>query len=314
MSDALYVVSGESAEIGVIDVATDAMIGTIRLTDASFPHHIYLSSDRSVLAVAIPGVDLSAGHASAATGHGGGHTGGGAVLLLDAFTGQKKAAMVLDETNHNAIFTPDGAEVWTAQMTSGAVLRLDATTLEERGRIQVGSGPAEVTFDVNGTRAFVANGGSADVSVIELATGQVSGRLAVGATPVGAWPGNDGRMYVDNEAGRSISVIDVATSKVVRTIELGFMPAIARTAPDGKLWVTDPDAGRVVLYGDGAQPEDTVQVGAGAHAIAFLSDGNKAYVSNQSAASVSVIDVATRVVTKTIPVGVKPNGLVVRAK
>ena len=299
-----------------IGLASDVVVATIRLTNAMYPHHIYVSPDRSVLAVAIPGIDLSQGHAAPTGGHGGGHgsSGGGALILLDALTGAKRAAKMLAEMNHNAVFTPDGAEVWTSQMSSGAILRLDAVTLEERGRIQVGSGPAEVTFAKDGTRAFVANGGDGSVSVIDVSTKQVVATLPVGATPVGAWPGDDGRMYVDNEAGMSISVIEPSSSSVVRTIDLGFMPAIARTAPDSKLWVTDVDTGRVVVYGDAAQAEASTSVGAGAHAIAFSPDRTKAYVTNQSAGTVSVMDVATRTVMKTITVGGKPNGIVERAK
>ncbi len=313
-TSAIYVVNGETADISVINPATDAVVGTVRLTDAMYPHHIYLSPDRSLLAIAIPGVDLSQGHAAATGGHGGGHTGGGAVLVLDALTGKKRVGMMLDDMNHNAVFTPDGSEVWTSQMNAGLILRLNSSTLEEVGRIPVGKGPAEVTFSKDGTRAFVANGGEGNVSVIDVATKQVTGKVAVGSTPVGAWPGDDGRMYVDNEEGMSISVIEPGSSSVVRTIDLGFMPAIARTAPDGKLWVTDVDTGRVVVYGDTAQSEASTPVGAGAHAIAFSPDRKKAYVTNQSAGSVSVLDVATRTVIKTITVGGKPNGIVERAK
>jgi len=57
-----------------------------------------------------------------------------------------------------------------------------------------------------------------------------------------------------------------------------------------------------------------IVVGDGAHAIAFSGDGKTAYITNQMANSVSVIDVASRKVSKTIPVGQKPNGMVWRAK
>lgn len=56
-----------------------------------------------------------------------------------------------------------------------------------------------------------------------------------------------------------------------------------------------------------------IATGAGAHAITFAGKST-GYVTNQEANSVSVIDVATRMVTKTIPVGKKPNGVVWRQK
>ena len=52
--------------------------------------------------------------------------------------------------------------------------------------------------------------------------------------------------------------------------------------------------------------------GAGAHAISFTIDGNNAYVTNQTANTVSVVNVANHTVTKTINVGKKPNGVVIK--
>ena len=55
-----------------------------------------------------------------------------------------------------------------------------------------------------------------------------------------------------------------------------------------------------------------ITTGDGAHAVAFTTDGNTAYVTNQSVKSVSVINVTNHTVTKTITVGNKPNGIVLK--
>jgi YVTN family beta-propeller protein len=52
--------------------------------------------------------------------------------------------------------------------------------------------------------------------------------------------------------------------------------------------------------------------GAGAHAVGFTNDGNTAYVTNQMAASVSVINVSDHSKIKDITVGKKPNGIVLK--
>lgn len=77
--------------------------------------------------------------------------------------------------------------------------------------------------------------------------------------------------------------------------------------------MTDTDSGKVVFF-DAANgtKRGELATGAGAHAIAFTADGTKAYVSNQAAGTVTAIDVATKRVVNTIPVGAKPNGLVFR--
>jgi YVTN family beta-propeller protein len=262
--------------------------------------------------VAVPNMDLSAGHNGAMGME------KGAVFLLESSTGRTIAARELEMMNHNAIFSPDGTEVWTSQMMMpGSVLVLDANTLEKRSEIAVGDMPAEVTFSKDGKMAFVANGMSDSVSIIDVATKAIMKTVAVGKDPVGPWPGVDGIMYTDCEQGMSISAIDPATMAVVRTYALGFMPGMVATPPNGagELWVTDADAGKLVFNTVASDmKKGELAVGGGAHGIAFSSDAKTAYVTNQLAGSVTVIDVATKTVTATIPVGKKPNGVAFRAQ
>ena len=310
-SDAVFVVNGDDSSVSVIDGTSDAVVGVIQLANVEYPHHIYLSADGSTMLVAAPGSDLSGGHGGGHGGHGGA---GGAVLALDTSTGALKVARRLDAPNHNAAFAPDGS-VWTSQSGSpGEVLILDATTLETRSALPVGDDPSEVTFSASGTRAFVANTGSDSVSVFDVTTHELLATITVGDAPVGAWPGSDGQMYVDNEAGKSLTVIDATTLAVTRTMELGFTPALATLAPSGELWVTDTDAGKLVFFGPDGSKVGELATGAGAHAIAFSPDGAKAYVTNQTANTVAVVDVAAKAVMKTIAVDAKPNGIVFRAR
>ena len=59
---AAYVVNGQSNNISVIRLSDNTVTETISLNGATFPHHIYLSPDKTKLAVAITGTDLSGGH------------------------------------------------------------------------------------------------------------------------------------------------------------------------------------------------------------------------------------------------------------
>ncbi|MBS2012594.1 MAG: hypothetical protein JST00_06900 [Deltaproteobacteria bacterium] len=357
-SDAVYVVNGEDSSISVVDPTSGKPLGTIALLNVKFPHHVYLSPDRARLAVAVPGHDLSGGHSgtpvaaempaghgamASAPGGGGAHpmaaevrpaamdmgehggeaatkseSSGGAVLLLDARTGATVASRRLPAPNHNAIFSPDGKEIWTAQLVdAGTVLVLDAQTLETTKTIAVGRVPAEVTFSPDGKHVFVANGTSNDVSVIDAATKTVVKTLPMDREPVGAWPGADGMMYVDCEVGKTIKAIDPKSLSVVRTYALGFTPAYAAVPPSRteELWLTDTDAGKIVFNKTSADAKTSeIATAPGAHALAFGPDGKTAYVTNQLGASMSIIDTTTKTVKATIPVGKKPNGIVFRAR
>ena len=307
--DALFVVNGGDGTLSVIDTDTNEVTATIELMDASFPHHLYLRADRARMLLAVPGMDMSSGHM------GGTHDMMGAVMLLDAMTGATVKARMTDAMNHNAIFSPDASEVWTSQMAApGSVLVLDPATLETRQAIEVGDHPAEVTFSADGTHAFVANGGSNTVTVIDAQSKTVVSTITVGEDPVGAWQGANGVAYVDNEMDETLTAIDTSTLEVIRTYALGFMPGMAALGPDNRVWVTDAEAGKVVFFAtDSDMKLGEVATAAGAHAIAFNGDGTRAYISNQMADTVSVLDVASSTVDTTIVVGSKPNGMAWRA-
>ena len=110
----------------------------------------------------------------------------------------------------------------------------------------------------------------------------------------------------------TVSALSRRTNTVTATFDLSFIPGMARLGPDGHPWVTDADNGRCVLYSlDGAEGHD-IATGDGAHGVAFSASGRTAYVTNQMAGTVSVIDVRSHTVVRTLAVGTKPNGLVFR--
>lgn len=311
--DAVYVVNGGDgmdASISVIDAGTNTVARTIALMGAMWPHHVYLNADRSKLAVAVPGMDMSMGHEM------GEQDMPGAAMILDARTGATLASTLLPAMNHNVIFAPNQREVWTSQMMMGGmVLVLDARTLTTLNEIEVGDMPAEVTFSPNGSQAWVTNTMSNTVNVINPSTKAVVATIPVGEVPVVPSQGSNGLVYVDNEEGQTVSVITRRDRRVVSTINLGFMPGMAAPGPDGHLWVTDPDEAKVVLFSlDRGQRQHEIALQDGSHAVAFSSDGRWAYITNQMAASVSVVDVHRLRVVRTVCVGNKPNGLLFRPR
>ena len=354
--DAAYVVNGESNSISVINIETNQVDRTIDLAklqgsmgagqmemgmENMWPHHISLSPDKSRIAIAAPGMDFSDGHntmqlssstGSSTDGHSAHHNGSASksssssttamsarILILNAVTGELLKEITLEGMTHNAIFSPDGKELWTAiMMPEGEVKVFDATSYALLNTIAVDQMPAEVTFSDDGKKAFVANGMSNTVTVIDAVTKQILETIEVGDNPVGAWPGMDGMMYVDNEDGQSISMIDGMTNMMTDTLDLGFMPGMAaRNTMMNQMWVSDPNGSKIHMWvkdNAGFVHGGAVTVGSGAHAIAFSKDGTTCYVTNQNDSSVSVVDVATLKEMMKITVGKKPNGIAIRYK
>ena len=322
---AAYVVNAGGNSLSVIDLATQQVRETISFGAASgghsgsmpdmvmWPHHIYRSPDGTKLSIGVPGMDLSAGHVGGMAGM------TGRILVVNAKTGAMTTNQQTPVMNHNAVFSPDGTELWTSQMDrAGKVLVYDAGTMTLKNTIAVGMEPAEVTMSTTvglPQYAFVANGMSNTVSVIDVVSKSVVKTIPVGDDPVGAWPGANGKMYVDNEQSQTVSVIDVTTLTVQETIKLGFTPGyVAYNSIRNELWVSQAGTGnKVVIFermNNAWMKTGDVTTGLDAHAIAFTKDGLTAYVTNQGAATVSVVDVVKRTKINDIVVGKKPNGIV----
>lgn len=309
-----YVVNGQSNDIDVINLDDNSHKDHISLNGATFPHHIYINPDKSKLAVAITSTDLSAGHA----GHGGA-TAGLKVQIIDAKTGMIDKEISLSKMPHNAIFNPTGTELWIGQMDTvqSQVLVYKTSDWTLQNTINVGKGLSEVTFSSDGTMVYACNTMGGTVSVIDPTSKMVHATISVGQDPVGAWAASNGKMYVDNEMSQTISEISVSGMNVTETIALGYTPAyVAYHGSSQELWVSDATNGKVHYYKYDATNNMWMQqgefiTGADAHAIAFATNG-KAYVTNQGANTVSVIDIATHTVINTISVGTKPNGLTIK--
>lgn len=314
---AAYVVNGEDATLSVIKLSNNTVTETVELMGQNsanmvmWPHHVYHHNARDShhLAVGVPGMDMSLGHT-------GGMPHGGKIAIVDAVKGTVSKVLDLPKMNHNAVYSPDGSELWTSQMeTSGKVLVYDANNYTLKNTIAVGEDPAEVTFSADGTKAYVCNGGNNTVTVINPSTKAIITTLNVDFNPVGAWPSPIGKMFVDNEDGQTISVINVASNLVEATVNLGFKPGYAAYhSGNSELWVTDATNGKVVYFQDMGggfwMKHGEFVTGADAHAILF--NGNIAYVTNQGANTVSVINAQTHTKIKDIPVGKKPNGIAIK--
>jgi YVTN family beta-propeller protein len=309
---AAFVVNGADNNISVIDLTDDRKVHHIDLNGATFPHHIYLSPDQSKLSVAITGTDLSGGH----SGHGG-TTGGFKVQIINTVTGLIEKEISTPRLPHNAVFNPSGTELWIPQSDAPSkVLVYRTSDWTQTNEIVVGQSTSEVTFSADGSKVYAANTDEATVSVIDPNSKTVLTTIAVGEAPVGAWTAGNGKMYVDNETSKTVSEIDVATDVVTATIDLGFKPGyVAYSDHHSELWVSDADNGSIHFYKlvNGTWTiEGMFATGADAHAIAFNADGTKAYVTNQGAATVSVIQMSDHTKIKDIAVGSKPNGIVLK--
>lgn len=164
----------------------------------------------------------------------------------------------------------------------------------------------------------VLNKSAATATVIDVGSGETVAALPTGRGPHELAMSTDGRWAVstDYSGGNSLTLIDVAGVRVVRTIDLSrysrphgafFLPG------DSILAITSEATGNVVLV----QPFRGEIVGAietragGSHMVAVTGDGETLYTGDIQDGTVSQLNVASAVRTRSFEVPAQPEAITV---
>lgn len=166
--------------------------------------------------------------------------------------------------------------------------------------------------DIKGpTKSYVGNFKDNTVSVVDAGSGAVLETLAVSAGPHGMAITRDGRrVYVSGDGSSAVDVIDTATDKIVKTISVGKAPnGIALTPDDRLLLVTVYGENRLAFVDTATDAVIATTDVPKPHTVAISPDGRVAYVAQQEPGhfGLALIDMATRRVTRTIPLDKTPR-------
>lgn len=309
-----YVVNGASNNISIIDLNELSVKNIIQMSELGrFPHHINLSADGKKLAVALPEFDFILGHAALhnATDKKGG------VVVLDTQNGNTLLKIAVPSVNFNAVFSPDGSEIWTASSThTGEMFVYDANNGTLKSQVTLGTDPSEVVFSKDGQYVFVALGESSFVYVLNAKTRLITKTIKVDAFPTNVWAGIDDKIYVENKVAQTINIIDAKTLTVTDYLDVAFTPGqIAYNQSLNELWICQAGENKVAYFerkNNLWSLKGTIITGNDAHAVTFTKDMKRAFVVNQKGNTVSVIDATSHTKTKDILVGSQPNGIVLK--
>jgi YVTN family beta-propeller protein len=178
---------------------------------------------------------------------------------------------------HGLRISPDGREIYVANVKDGSVSVLDPVGLRELERVPVGGEPVQVGFARDGV--YVSLRSENRVAVIDPALRRVVAKIPVGRGPVQVYPTPDGHhVYVANQG--------------------------TETNPDHTVSVI-ATAERLVVA--------TIPTGQGAHGVVVSEDAAWAFVTNVIDATLTIIDTAARTAVASLPVGPGPNGVTFRA-
>lgn len=273
-----------SDETGGNVFAIDPVAGTVvdRIAVGKRPRGIKISKDGTQLFVALsgspiggPGVDDSKLPPADRSADG--------IGIVDLATHKVLRVLKSGQDPESFDLTPDGSTLIVSNEDASEATFLDLASGEVKTRVKVGGEPEGVTVRPDGKEVYVTSEADNAVFAIDVATHKVAGKMTTAARPRGVVFTSDGKTaFVTSENGGAVAVIDTATHKVATTIVL---PKAA----------TPPTPPKTVMRPMGA---------------VLSPDGKQVFVSFGRAASVGVIDVATRKLVKTIEdVGARPWGI-----
>lgn len=112
------------------------------------------------------------------------------------------------------------------------------------------------------------------------------------------------RAYVTNMRSGTLTVLDLKKNEKLRDLPAGKEPEGLALTPDGRqVWVADRGGNTVYVFDAGELKEIAkIEVGKTPIRIAISPDGRTAVTSNFGTGDLTVIDVASRRITRTVPV------------
>src|SRR6266567_1308407 len=191
---------------------------------------------------------------------------------------------------------------------SDAVAVIDDSTDQIITRIPVGNGPVRITMSPDRLKAYVSNGTAATVSVLDTVALTTTATIQLGSKSrpqESAVTPDGGRLFVIHQLSPTVTVIDTATNQVITNVFIGGHQAkdILFTLDGRFAYVANYSQGTVNVIDTATYQVTTIPTGAGPRRLAISPSGDRVFVTNNKASSVSVIDTATREVITTLVTG-----------
>ena len=228
------------------------------------------------------------------------------VSFIDLDTGRELGRQETGPNPHEVALSPDGRQVAVASYGGSSIDVFDVSTraLARRIDLSPNTAPHGIVWLADG-RIVATTEGTKTLTVVSpdlqsvsaIATGQEGSHMVVIS------PGAE-RAYVANMGSKSVSVIDLRAGTKLRDLPAGNQPeGIALTSDGRQLWVADREGDKVHVFDTTSMAElGQVPVGKTPIRVAISPDGRSAVTSNYGGGDLTIIEVETRRVTRTVTV------------
>lgn len=196
-------------------------------------------------------------------------------------------------------FNVSGSKAYVTNLDDHTVGVINTATSSQTTTYPVPAGPLRLLLGSGETQLYVTLD-DGTVAVLDAGTGTLDTTLSVGGQPNGIALSPDGsRVYVSSTSG-TVTEILTASSAIGRTLTIGGTPQDLAVSPDGNTLYTANEAGWVDVRNlqTGARA-DSIAVPR-AFGLALAPDRTELWVTQTPVGTISVIDLATGLVVRTI--------------
>jgi len=180
---------------------------------------------------------------------------------------------------------------------------IDTVTDEVIKSIPVGQRPRGITLSKDHKKLYICASDSNTVQVMDVASGKIINTLPSGDDPeqFDLAP-NDKHLYIANENDAAVTVVDTDTRTVVKQFDTGVEPEGIAVSPDGKWAIATSETTSMVHWFDAVNLKalDDVLVDQRPRYGRFTKDSKTLWVSSEVGGTVTIMDVATRKISKVI--------------
>lgn len=298
-SPALLVLNKGDKQLAIIDPATGKVVARVNVGDG--PHEVTVSPDGKFAYV----------------GNYGEQTPGHTISVIDLPVQAELQRMDLSPLQRpHGMFFVDGKVLFTAEQNR-LIGRFDPVSIKVDWLFGTGQATTHMIIaNPDGSLIFTANIGSNTVSAIERAQGRdgwTETVIPVGQGPEGIdWSPDGKEVWTATGGDGGVSIIDVASKKVVETLSVGTKRTNRlKFTPDGK-WVllSDRDGDELVVLDRATRKERTrLKMGRYPEGIQITPDSARAYVAQEGANDIAVVDLTALTVSGHISPGNGPDGM-----
>ena len=289
---AIVLISGE-ASVSLIDMASRSVYQTFYV--GKEPHHLLLTPDQKAVLVA--------------------NAAGNDIVFLDPKTGEmiRRVPNIIDP--YHIGYSPDKKWFIAAgnRLDRIDIYAADDQELKLVKVIKAPKTPSHIAFTNDSKTAFVTLQDSDELIAIDLIKQETLWKMPIGKMPAGVWmtPG-DTYLLIGLTGSDSVQVIDWKNQKIVKEIKTGRGAHNFRPLGDKKhIFLTNRVDSTISLI-DMEKLEkvaDITGLPSGPDCMDVTPDGKELWVTFRFSKKVGVIDIPSRKLIATIPVGKSPHGI-----